>query len=239
MEARTRADDLATLAWWVAAGVDADVADRPRDWLRPRESAPVAAAVAPAPPVAPARERRAFDHAMRARSASTRDDIAAMLAELAPEPLLPIGPAQSLLVLGAAPTEADMRERPHLGGAPGQLFDRMLGAIGRSRSTLCLGTVAFWHAPGTPGVMVTMAFLHQLIALLRPPAILALGGAAAAALTGETGFARLRGRFVDFAYGDARVPLLATFDPAQLIERPQLKALAWDDLQMLRDRLAL
>ena len=79
-------------------------------------------------------------------------------------------------------------------------------------------------------------FLRRQIELARPRVILALGGAAAAALTGATaGINRLRGKWQTLAGSD--VPVLPSFHPAQLLAQPGLKALAWTDLQALQARL--
>jgi DNA polymerase len=77
-------------------------------------------------------------------------------------------------------------------------------------------------------------FLMRHIALKRPEAVLAMGGAAAKTLLGTTvGITRLRGSWAE-AEG---VAVLPTFHPAALLRDPIKKREAWADLLALRARL--
>jgi uracil-DNA glycosylase len=70
-------------------------------------------------------------------------------------------------------------------------------------------------------------FLARALALAAPKLILAFGDKAAA-LSGESrGVAALRCRW----HAVAGVPMLPTFSPSRLLAQPDLKRLAWADLQ--------
>ena len=149
-----------------------------------------------------------------------------------------------LLVIGEAPgREEDRLGKPFVGRA-GQLLDRMLAAIGRSRSENALiSNVVYWRPPGnrTPTQIETAIcrpFVDRLIDITKPKAILLAGGAPLQALLGVTGIMRARGawRDIETASG-ARYPALPIFHPAFLLRQPAQKRLAWSDLQNLQARL--
>lgn len=153
-------------------------------------------------------------------------------------------PGAVLLVIGEAPgREEDQTGRPFVGRA-GQLLDRMLGAIGRSReSDTLISNVIFWRPPGnrTPTqleVAVCKPFVERLIELTAPRAVLLAGGAPTQALLGVSGIMRARGvwREIETASG-ARFPALPVFHPAFLLRQPAQKRLAWADMLSLDARL--
>ncbi|MEQ8749406.1 MAG: uracil-DNA glycosylase, partial [Amphiplicatus sp.] len=153
-------------------------------------------------------------------------------------------PGADLLVIGEAPgREEDMTGKPFVGRA-GQLLDRMLAAIGRSRTTNTLiSNVIYWRPPGnrTP-TQIEMAicrpFVERLIELTEPKAALLAGGAAMQAMLGVSGIMRARGiwREIETASG-YKVPALPVFHPAFLLRSPAQKRHAWADLLALDERL--
>ncbi len=153
-------------------------------------------------------------------------------------------PGADLLVIGEAPgRDEDRLGKPFVGRA-GQLLDKMLAAIGRSRSDNALiSNVIFWRPPAnrTPTAMETAVcrpFVDRLIEISAPKAVLIAGGAPLQAMLGVTGIMRTRGvwREIETA-GGLRVPALPMFHPAFLLRQPASKRLAWADLQNLADRL--
>ena len=146
-------------------------------------------------------------------------------------------PGSALMLVGDMPGADGV-----LGGAAGKLLGRMLATIGLARSGIYLANLVYWPTPGgrapaASEVAACAPFLARQIEFARPRVVLALGGAAAAALTGASGgIARSRGKWSTLAAGG--MPVLATFHPAQLLAQPTLKALAWRDLLALRSRLA-
>ncbi|MDE2291012.1 MAG: uracil-DNA glycosylase, partial [Elusimicrobia bacterium] len=75
------------------------------------------------------------------------------------------------------------------------------------------------------------SYLEAQIALIKPRALVALGGVAAKTLLAtEQGVGRLRGRWHEFQ----GVPLLATYHPAALLRDPSRKRDVWEDVKELK-----
>ncbi len=154
------------------------------------------------------------------------------------------GHAVDLLVVGSQPDDAgDLAGEPLVGPA-GQLFDRMLAAIGRGRGDQPVTMATPWRPPGgrrptDAELAIAATFLARRLALLRPGRILALGDTAARLLTGlSRPAARLRGkrhalseRLTD---DPAAVEVLVSFDPGILIATPTMKRHAWNDMLQLQ-----
>lgn len=153
-------------------------------------------------------------------------------------------PGADLLVIGEAPGRDEDRVGKPFVGRAGQLLDRMLAAIGRSRTdNTLISNVIFWRPPAnrTPTALETAVcrpFVDRLIDLTAPKAVLIAGGAPLQAMLGVTGIMRARGvwRDIETASG-ARFPALPTYHPAFLLRQPAGKRLAWADLQSLAQRL--
>ena len=149
-----------------------------------------------------------------------------------------------LLVIGEAPgKDEDLIGKPFVGRA-GQLLDRMLAAIGRSRKeNVLISNVIYWRPPGnrTPAqaeIAVCKPFVERLIDLTAPKAIMLAGGVPTQALLGASGIMRARGLWRDIDLPSGRsFPALPVFHPAFLLRQPAHKRLAWRDLQSLAARL--
>ena len=71
-----------------------------------------------------------------------------------------------------------------------------------------------------------------------PLVAIAFGAASAQRLTGERApLTELRGAIHSLMHGEADVPLIATLELAQVLARPQEKALLWEDLLLARSVL--
>ena len=150
-----------------------------------------------------------------------------------------------LLVIGEAPgRDEDQIGKPFVGRA-GQLLDKMLAAIGRSREKdTLISNVIFWRPPGnrTPTAIETAMcrpFVDRLIALTKPKAIMLAGGAPTQAMLGVSGIMRARGIWREITpQGGAPIPTLPVFHPAFLLRQPGQKRAAWHDLLALQAKLA-
>jgi DNA polymerase len=249
------------LRWYSESGVDEAVGDAPHDFLTP---APIFAS-APAPRVsatitpitAPAAAISADEAVAAARriaaSCATVEELAQAVAAFdgcslkagAKTTVFADGVyGAPLLVIGEAPgKDEDQIGKPFVGRA-GQLLDRMLAAIGRSRARdTLISNVIYWRPPGnrTPAqaeIAVCKPFVERLVELTAPKAIMLAGGVPTQALTGASGIMRARGlwRDLDLSSG-ATFPALPVFHPAFLLRQPAQKRLAWRDLQSLAARL--
>lgn len=220
------------LEWWRDAGVDTLVDEAPRDWLA-REvvaRAPAAATEAVAPAAA---------HAL---PASFDEFIAWRISTAAPDagwgkPVAPIGPAGAeLMVLLDLPEVEDSASEMLMSGPAGRLLDRMLLAIGRSRATVHLATLAVarpaaGQIPGESEAQLAEIALHH-VGVAAPKSLLLLGQAASRALLGTDGWSG-RGGLRTVNHSGGIIPALASLHPRFLLERPAAKAEAWKHLQLL------
>lgn len=153
-------------------------------------------------------------------------------------------PGADLLVIGEAPgRDEDRIGKPFVGRA-GQLLDRMLAAIDRSREKdVLISNVIYWRPPGnrTPTqteTAVCRPFVDRLIELTAPKAVMLAGGAPMQALLGITGIMRSRGVWREIeTMGGGRFAAMPIFHPAFLLRQPAQKRLAWNDLLNLQSKL--
>jgi DNA polymerase len=151
-------------------------------------------------------------------------------------------PHAEWLIVGEAPgAEEDRQGEPFVGRA-GQLLNAMLRAIGLRRDQVYIANVLKCRPPGNRDplggeVAQCLTYLESQIALLRPKIMLTVGRIAAQnLLRTEQPLARLRRRV--HAFGESRVPLVATYHPAYLLRTPADKRKAWEDLKFAREALA-
>jgi DNA polymerase len=154
------------------------------------------------------------------------------------------GPAAEVMLIGEAPgAEEDRLGKPFVGQS-GKLLDKMLATIDLRRDAVYITNVVYWRPPGNRSptqaeIAACQPFLERQVELLKPKAIVFLGGIAARGLLGvREGVTKLRGRrFVYNTADGGRIPAMITFHPAFLLRQPAQKRLAWRDLLALRHRL--
>lgn len=150
-----------------------------------------------------------------------------------------------LLVLGEAPgRDEDLAGKPFVGRA-GQLLDRMLAAIDRSRErNVLISNVIYWRPPGnrTPTpleIAVCKPFVERLVELTRPKAVLLAGGVPTGGLLQLPGITRARGQWRPLTTAAGfTVDALPIFHPAFLLRQPAQKRHAWADLLNLEQKLS-
>jgi DNA polymerase len=148
-------------------------------------------------------------------------------------------PDARLMIIGEGPGADEDRQGLAFVGAAGQLLTRMLAAIGVSREEVFIGNVVKCRPPGNrvptdEEAGNCLPFLRAQTALIRPQVILLLGATALKHILGpELRITRARGQFVE----RKGVFILPTFHPAALLRDPAKKRDAWEDMQLLRDKL--
>jgi DNA polymerase len=155
-------------------------------------------------------------------------------------------PDGGLMLVGEAPgADEDRLGRPFV-GVSGQLLDRMLAAIGRSRETNAYITnTLFWRPPGNRKptdneIAICRPFVERHIALVRPRLLVLVGGTASAAmLPGSPGITRLRGQWLTLEVSGVPAPVqaIAMYHPSFLLRSPERKREAWADLLSIKSRL--
>jgi DNA polymerase len=155
------------------------------------------------------------------------------------------------MFVGEAPgADEDRIGRPFV-GVSGQLLDRMIAPIGLSRSlNAYITNILFWRPPGnrepsTEEIALCLPFVMRHIELVRPKALVFLGGPSAKTLLGRAeGITRLRGKWHEFRTqgmferGEPPIAAMATFHPAYLLRTPGAKREAWRDLLAIKAHLA-
>lgn len=231
------------LDWWRDVGVDALVQEDPRDWLAPLDPAVAIAAEVSA--------RIALAHAQPVVPPMPRDLPGFLEWRLGPDApdagwpgnrLFAQGPVDAaLMIVIEMPERDDLAAGQLLSGAVGQLFDRMLAAIGLGRQSvqivpMCTARPTTGRVPNASEPALAAALGHY-VALTGPRQVLVFGNAASRALTGmDIAAARgalraLNQQASDLSPIDAQ--LVASYHPRFLLERPAAKPEAWKDLQML------
>jgi DNA polymerase len=148
-------------------------------------------------------------------------------------------PAAKLMLVGEAPgRDEDIAGKPFVGRS-GQLLDRMLNAIGYSRShNAYIANVIYWRPPGNRDpsdveIAICRPFILRQIELVDPALIVFLGAQPAKALLGgdavKQGINKLRGHWCELEIGSKRFKALPTFHPAYLLRTPIKKREAWRD----------
>lgn len=224
-----------TLHWWAQSGVDVIVGETPRDWLNPAASPALAPALADLPTEeAPSAPLPAYLAAFQGWLLES-DEVPGA-APSAPR----LGPqgrqGATLMVLTDIPAAADF-EAGKLVSSDG-LFDRMLGAIGLSREDIYLASLSPLRPVSGSLDEKAISRLSEIarhhVALVRPETLLLLGDGCARALTGAN-VAQGRSRWHEIETPAGPVKAIVTLKPEQLLLQPNLKKLAWADLQMLRE----
>lgn len=237
--------------WWTLAGVDAAVADTPRNWLAPeRKSAPppplaMATAAALAAPTAPTAS--CAPPAM-ADGLAWPDSLEAFLDWLAQSSDLPDAPlpgnrvlpraveGAALLVVTDMPTDEDMAAGCLLSGADGALLAAMLRATGLNEAQVGVASLLLSRPAGGIGddrIWRAAALrMRHFVALTAPKAILLLGDQTNRALR-ETSGDNIGENSPNFKYADTMIEAMRLPAPYILMRHPARKAAAWADLQAL------
>jgi DNA polymerase len=219
------------LEWWRDAGVDMLVEDEARDWLA--RIAPPAQAVEAQAAVA--------EPVVEALPETLEAFVAWRLGETAPEAgwhtprLGPTGPADAEWVLVTDVPEIEDSD-VLLSGPAGRLLDKMLAAIGKSRESVYLLSLA-WARPVTGRIapddearLLELARHH--LTLLCPKRLLLLGQSASRVLA-ETSGESLTNPIRDVNHFGGNTRAVASFHPRFLLERPAAKSEAWKHLLLL------
>ena len=149
-------------------------------------------------------------------------------------------PFAELCFVGEGPgADEDAQGEPFVGRA-GQLLDKMITAMGYRRDDVYICNIVKCRPPNNrkpePSEMeACFPYLRDQLALVKPKAIVALGGTAVTGLTGSTeGITRLRGKWKLYK---GTILIMPTFHPAYLLRDPSKKREAWHDLQEVMKHL--
>jgi len=144
-------------------------------------------------------------------------------------------PNADILFIGEAPGyNEDIQGLPFVGDA-GKLLDKILHAMGLSRSEVYIANILKCRPPGNRNpspeeIMNCYPYLLRQIDSIRPKVIVALGYVATKTLLKtKRPMGELRGNFYDFR----NTVVLPTYHPAYLLRNPADKKKVWEDMQKL------
>lgn len=146
-----------------------------------------------------------------------------------------------LMLVGEAPGKReDDLEKPFQGRA-GALLDEVLEEVGLTRDLVYVDNVVRCRPPDNrkptdDEVEACRPYLVDVLRIVQPRVVVAMGATALYGLTGKAGISKRRGRGIWSSFGVLVIP---TWHPAYVLrnmsERPTLKS----DLQMAKDRLGI
>ena len=261
-------DLAALLRWYIDQGLDEAIGEEAVDRFAAPQPAPAAAAAPPmraptpmrAPPPAPrapvplespqlVEDARALAErctSLAELDAAVRAFEGCALKRTAKNTVFADGtPGAPVMIVGEAPgADEDRLGKPFV-GVSGQLMDRMMEAIGLTRSGgFYITNILFWRPPGnrTPTLAeqaMCLAFTRRHIELAKPKLLVLAGGVAAKAVLDTTdGIMRLRGKWASYRLGDGtELPTMPTFHPAYLLRTPASKRQSWQDLLAIDKKL--
>ncbi len=145
------------------------------------------------------------------------------------------GPANArLVVVGEGPGRTeDETGRPFVGRA-GELLTKILEAIKLPRDQVFICNIVKCRPPENrlpqyDEIAACLPFLHRQIELVKPKAILAMGGTAAQSLLStKQSLGSLRNQIHRFR----GIPVVVTYHPAALLRNPHWKRPTWDDVRI-------
>jgi len=149
------------------------------------------------------------------------------------------GNAQAdLLFIGETPKQDEDLQGESFVGAPGQMLERMLSAIGLNRDDVYIMNAIKCSTPNNRDprpdeVQACALWLDQQLTVIQPKIICLLGKVAAHTVlnTDET-LALLRGHWYEYK----GIPVWVTYHPAYLMRSPRQKQKSWQDFMQLSQR---
>jgi DNA polymerase len=149
-------------------------------------------------------------------------------------------PDADLMFIGEGPgAEEDRQGLPFVGRA-GELLTKIIQAIGMERDGVYIANIVKCRPPGNRDpqpeeVAACRGYLERQIDLIEPKVIVLLGRVAAQTLLGnDLTLGRMRDQWHRVRDVEARV----TYHPAALLRNSSFKRPTWEDMQVVRDRLA-
>ncbi len=152
-------------------------------------------------------------------------------------------PTSGIMFIGGAPDRDEDEQGIPFVGNRGQLFDKMLGAIGLNRNTVYLTSALPWRPPGnrapSPAEMdICRPLIRRHIEHAAPKVLVLVGSLPAKMLLGNGGSVMsLRGKWTELDIGERGIPTLSMLNPAYLLQNPEHKRLAWNDLLILKQHM--
>ena len=157
--------------------------------------------------------------------------------------------ANLLFIDGTPNTEEDQIGKSFV-SAKGDLFEKMLNSIDIKRDDIFIINAIPWRPPGNrypteEEIKICRPFIFNLINLLRPKVIVCLGEVPTnQVLELNQSIIKTRGKWHYFKSdlinqfdSEYNPHILPTLSISYLLNRPDMKRKAWEDMKMLRDKI--
>lgn len=142
------------------------------------------------------------------------------------------------MVISTAPSSNEEVAGLPMQGKSGELFSAQMQSIGiNSESQLYLTQLIKCRSQTTPEqeyLHACFSLLKRQIELIKPQRLLLLGSTATQLFLQKDLSDGIRGRVHQWQSESGTLPVVASFHPASILLRPQLKALVWTDLLLMR-----
>ena len=149
-----------------------------------------------------------------------------------------------LIIDGPPDVDEDKKGVPFV-SSKGLLFEKMLNAIELNMDETFIIKSIPWRPPGNrypskEEIKICRPFIINLINLLKPKIIVCLGEVPTyQILELNESIIKLRGKWQTLKSNEinCEFSILPTFSVSHLLNRPDLKKYAWEDMKLLRDKL--
>ena len=147
-------------------------------------------------------------------------------------------PNADLLIIGESPSDHEIEDNIPFLGNSGKLLNKILKAIGCSRSAKVYLTYLIKYKidesryPLNSEINKFIPLLKKQIEIIKPKIIVGLGKVVGKALINKNLSMNLMREKV---YSFSSYPLKITYSPNTLLREQSLKKLAWEDFQFIRD----
>ena len=150
-----------------------------------------------------------------------------------------------LLIIDGPPDEEEDKKGVPFVSSKGLLFEKMLNAIELNMDETFIIKSIPWRPPGNrypskEEIKICRPFIINLINLLNPKIIVCLGEVPTyQILELNESIIKLRGKWQTLKSNEinCEFSILPTFSVSHLLNRPDLKKYAWEDMKLLRDKI--
>ena len=147
-------------------------------------------------------------------------------------------PNADLLIVGESPSDYEVEYNKHFLGNSGKLLEKILNAIGYSRSENVYFTYLIkfkidgFRYPLNSEINKFIPLLKKQIEIIEPKMIVGLGKVVGRSLINKNLSMDLMRKDV---HSFSSYPVKITYSPSALLREQSLKKLAWEDFQFIRD----
>ncbi len=150
-----------------------------------------------------------------------------------------------LLIIDGTPDVEEDKQGVSFVSSKGLLFEKMLNAIDLKMDDTFIVKSIPWRPPGnrypsSEEIKICRPFILNLINILKPKIIVCLGEIPTnQILEMNQSIIKLRGKWqiLKSNKSNCGFPVLPTLSVSHLLNRPDLKKYAWEDMKLLRDRV--